>query len=146
MSRVLTSEATGAVVYVFSDDHCPPHVHARHRGDGWVARVRFAYLDRTVALLSIAPLRNVPLQRTVNLLLADIEAALPACRRSWWVTRQPACLDNQWALIRTPDMIEGLPGPAAGAMQVVKAIYDPKGERLQVAFRDGATADVSTRP
>jgi hypothetical protein len=41
MSRVFISEGTGAGIYVFSDDHCPAHVHARHRGEGWIARVRF---------------------------------------------------------------------------------------------------------
>ena len=99
-----------------------------------------------VTLLSIAPLKKAPLQRTVNFLLADIEAALPACRRSRWVTKRTACLDNQWAILRTPDMIEVLPGPASGATQVAEAVYDPEEERLQVAFRDGATVDVSTRP
>jgi hypothetical protein len=72
MSRVLISESTGAAVYVFSDDHCPPHVHARHRGDGWIARVRFSYLSGSVELMSVAPLKNYPLQRTMNRLLADI--------------------------------------------------------------------------
>jgi len=31
MSRVFISEDTGAGIYVFSDDHCPAHVHARQR-------------------------------------------------------------------------------------------------------------------
>jgi hypothetical protein len=81
MSRVLISESTGAAVYVFSDDHCPPHVHARHRGDGWIARVRFSYLSSQVELMSVAPLKNYPVQRTVNRLLADVEAGAPTCRR-----------------------------------------------------------------
>ena len=71
MSRVFVSEATGAVIYVFADDHCPPHVHARHRGESWVARVRFSYVSSEVGLISIAPLKNVPLQRVVNELLDD---------------------------------------------------------------------------
>jgi len=66
MSRVFISAGTGAGIYVFSDDHCPAHVHARHRGEGWIARVRFSYLDRTVELISIAPAKNIPLQRVVN--------------------------------------------------------------------------------
>jgi hypothetical protein len=81
MSRVLISERTGATIYLFSDDHCPPHVHARHRGDGSIARVRFSHLSSSVELMSIAPLQNYPLQRTVKRLLADIEAGLPTCRR-----------------------------------------------------------------
>ena len=60
MIRVFVSEATGAVVYVFTDDHCPPHVHARHRGDDWIARIGFSYLGEDVTLLSIAPLKNIP--------------------------------------------------------------------------------------
>ena len=146
MSRVLTSESTGAVIYVFSDDHCPPHVHARHHGDGWIARVRFSYLDPAVELMSIAPTKNLPLQRTVNRLLADIEAGLPACRRSWWVTKQTACLANQWAVMRTPERIELTAEPAVNARRIADASYDPDQELLRVTFQDGTTADVSTRP
>jgi hypothetical protein len=76
MSRIFVSEATGAAIYVFADDHCPPHIHARHRSEGWVARVRFSYIDSAVELSSIAPLKNVPLQRVVNALLDDIRARL----------------------------------------------------------------------
>jgi hypothetical protein len=77
------SDGTGAGIYVFSDDHCPPHVHVRHRGDGWIARVRFSYLAAAVELISIIPAKNVPLRRIVSRLLSDIEARLPDCRRSW---------------------------------------------------------------
>lgn len=146
MSRVFTSEGTGAVVYVFSDDHCPPHVHARHRGDGWIARVRFSYLNGQVGLMSIAPLKNSPLQRTVNRLLADIEADLPACRRSWWATRQTTCLANQWAVVSVLGQVELSPEPQAGAKRITDAAYNPDGERLSMTFPDGTTLDVSTKP
>ena len=76
------SEATGAMIYVFADDHCPSHVHARHRRDGWVARVRFSYVGSAVELISIAPLKNLPRQRVVNDLLDEIQARLADCRRS----------------------------------------------------------------
>ena len=52
MSRIFVSEATGATVYVFADDHCPPHVHARHRGEEWIARVKFSYVCNAVKLIS----------------------------------------------------------------------------------------------
>jgi hypothetical protein len=148
MSRVFTSEGTGAAVYVFSDDHCPPHVHARHRGDGWIARVRFSYLGSAVDLVSIAPLRNSPLQRTVNHLLSDIRVALPACRRIWWLTKRTTCLTNQWVVVLAPERIQLSPEPVAKAKakQIADAIYDPNQKRLRVIFKDGTTADVSTRP
>jgi len=140
---VFISPSTGAGVYVFSDDHCPPHVHARHRGDGWVARVRFSFVDSEVELLSIAPLRNVPLRRTVNALLDDIETELPACRQGWWRIRQTTCLANQWAR-EMPHRLELLPAsaPEPDARQIADAIYDPDQEQLRVTFQDGVTLDV----
>ena len=66
MSRVFVSESTGAAIYVFSDDHCPAHVHARHRGEGWIARVKFSYVNDAVKLMGIAPAKDIPLQRVVN--------------------------------------------------------------------------------
>ncbi|HWE92755.1 MAG TPA: hypothetical protein VG269_02170 [Tepidisphaeraceae bacterium] len=146
MSRVFVSEATGAVIYVFADDHCPPHVHARHRGEGWIARVGFSYVDHEVALISIAPLRNVPLQRVVNELLDDIQARLTDCRRSWWRTRQTTCLANQWALTPAAGAIELHPDRTRGAKQIADAVYDPATERLRVTFRDRTTTEVSARP
>ena len=146
MSRVFVSEATGAVIYVFADDHCPPHVHARHRGEDWVARVRFSYVGSDVKLLSIAPLKNVPLQRVVNELLDDIQARLTDCRRSWWTTRQTACLANQWAIAPPGGKVVVCAERTQGAKQIADASYDPSTERLRVTFRDGTTADASTRP
>jgi len=146
MSRVFTSNGTGAAVYVFSDDHCPPHVHARHRGDGWIARVGFSYLGSAVVVVSIAPLKNSPLQRTVNRLLADVMAELPACRKVWWATRQTTCLANQWAVVLAPERIEVLPEPVQGAKRIVDASYDPAQELLRMSFQDGTTTDVNTRP
>jgi hypothetical protein len=146
MSRVFVSAATGAVIYVFADDHCPPHVHARHRGEGWVARVRFSYVSGDVELISIAPLKNVPLQRVVNELLDDIQAQLMDCRRSWWMTRQITCLANQWAVAPAASEIKLCSERTREAKQIADASYDPATEQLRVTFRDGTTAEVSTRP
>jgi len=145
MSRVFVSEATGAAIHVFADDHCPPHVHARHRGEGWVACVRFSYIGSEVTLISIAPLKNVPLQRVVNALLDDILARLTDCRRSWWTTRQTTCLANQWAGAPASGMIELCSERTREAKQIADAAYAPATERLRVTFRDGTTVDVSTR-
>ena len=142
MSRVFISAGTGAGVYVFSDDHCPAHVHAHHRGDGWIARVRFSYLGNTVELISVVPVKNVPLQRVVNHVLSDVRARLPDCRRSWWLTRRTTCLANQWALVNGPGRIELLSKAAAGAKQIADAEYDPANDQVHVTFQDGTTEQV----
>ena len=142
MSRVFISEGTGAGIYVFSDDHCPAHVHARQRGDGWIARVRFSYLDSAAELISIAPVKNVPLQRVVNRLLSDVRARLPDCRRSWWLTRGTTCLANQWAMVSKAGNIELLSKPVPSAKQIAKAEYEAGNERVRVIFRDGTRVQV----
>jgi len=146
MSRVFVSEATGAVIYVFADDHCPPHVHARHRGEDWVARVGFFYVGSTVELISIAPLKNVPRQRVVNELLDEIHTRLADCRRSWWTTKQTTCLTNQWATAPGAGLIELRLERTSDAKQITNASYDPLTERLHVTFRDGTTVEVSAQP
>lgn len=145
MSRIFVSEATGAAVYVFADDHCPPHVHARHRGEGWIARVRFSYVGSVVALISIAPLKNVLLQRVMNALLDDMQARLADCRRNWWTTRQTTCLANQWAVVPSAEKIALRSERAPSAKQIADATYDPSAGRLYVTFRDGTTAEASTQ-
>jgi hypothetical protein len=144
MSRVFVSEGTRAVIYVFADDHCPPHVHARHRGEGWIARVRFSYVDNAIELVSIAPLKNVPRQRVVNRLLDDVQTRLADCRRAWWTTRRTTCLANQWAIAQAGEF-EIRTERAPDAKQIADAGYDPAADQLHVVFRDGTTAEVSTQ-
>lgn len=146
MSRIFVSEATRAVIYVFAYDHCPPHIHARHRGENWIARVRFSYVDNEVGLISIAPLKNVPLQRVLNELLDEIRARLIDCRRTWWTTRQTTCLVNQWAVALAAGKIELRSERTRAAKQIADASYDPAAERLCVTFRDGTTAEASGQP
>jgi hypothetical protein len=114
--RVFISAGTGARIYVFSDD--------------------------TVELISIAPVKNVPLQRVVNRLLSDVQLRLPACRRGWWLTRGTTCLANQWAMVSKAGKIELLPKPAPCAKQIAEAEYDPYKEQVQVIFRDGTKVQV----
>lgn len=146
MSRVFVCEDTGATIYVFSNDHCPPHVHARHRGEGWIARVRFSYFSSTVELMSLSPIKSVPLQRVVNQLLDSIQDRLSDCRQSWWMTNRTACLTNQWALLPADGKMEMLSKQRPDSKQIADASYDPATERRRVTFRDRTITEVRLRP
>jgi hypothetical protein len=89
---------------------------------GGIARVGFSYLSNAVRLVSIAPAKNIPLQRVVNQFLDDIQQQLANCRRFWWVIRGTTCLSNQWAVVPKP-----------------------KAESLHVTFKGGITEDVRLR-
>lgn len=104
--------------------------------------MRFAYLSSAVNLISIAPVKNVPLQRVVNHLLRDVKVRLPDCRRGWWLMRRTTCLANQWAVVREPGRIELLSKPAPGAKQIAEAEYDPENEQVHVIFQDGTREEV----
>jgi hypothetical protein len=141
MSRVFVSNGTGATVYVFSNDHCPPHVSARHRGEEWIARIQFSYLSEAVRLWSIEPIGNAPTQRAINRLLDEVQAQLAACRRAWWETQQTACLEGQWIVISQDGLITPTESRGPEAKQIVRAIYDADTKRLWVEFSDGTTAE-----
>ena len=138
MSRVFVSGITGAVVHVFADDHCPPDVHARHQGEGWIARVGFSFVGDAVALVSLAPTRSLPFPRVVNRLLDEVRARLAECRGMWWTTMRTTCLDNRWAAVAASGAIVLLAKRGAGAQQIVRATYDPVADRMLVVFRNGA--------
>jgi hypothetical protein len=138
MSRVCVSARTGAAIYVFAADHCPPHIHARHRGEGWTARVRFSFVTNEVELVSVTPLRNAPLPRAIGELLDDVRSELPACRRTWWTMQNSVCLANRWAL-EDPQAVTVLTERRPKAVQIEDADYDPQSGRLRIVFRD-ATA------
>jgi hypothetical protein len=104
--------------------------------------VRFSYLDNTVDLISIAPAKNIPLQRVVNRLLSDVQARLPDCRRGWWLTRATTCLANQWAIVSKAGEIVLLPKQTPSAKQIAEAKYDPTKEQVRVIFRDGTKTQV----
>jgi len=80
MSRVFVLEGTGAAIYVFSNDHCPPHVHARHRGEGWIARVSFSYVSSDLELMTIVAAKSMPSQRLMNRLFDNIQDRIWDCR------------------------------------------------------------------
>jgi hypothetical protein len=104
--------------------------------------VRFSYHGSTVEIVSIVPVKNVPLQRVVNRLLSDVRERLPDCRRSWWLMRRTTCLVNQWAVVREPGRIELLSEPGPRAKQIVEAEYDPANEQIHVIFQDGTIEQV----
>lgn len=140
MSRVFVSAATGADVYVFAEDHCPPHVHARHRGEGWIARVVFTFLGTGVSLLSITPLPRAPTRRTMNCLLDEVQDQLALCRRAWWRLRRTTCLENQWVRLE-PTRARAAAGMQT-AKQIASASYAADMDRVHIVLHDGAAMEV----
>ena len=104
--------------------------------------LKFSYVNDAVKFMSIAPAKDIPLQRVVNRLLSEFHKRLPDCRRSWWITRRTTCLANQWAIVPERGKVELASKGASHAKQISEGQYAPESESLHVAFRDGTTAQV----
>jgi hypothetical protein len=57
---------TGARVIIASDDHCPPHVLAFHRTEGWIVSFVVPMRPSRLVVLSIAPTGQAMRQRQLN--------------------------------------------------------------------------------
>ena len=136
----LFKSATGAKVVIVSEDHCPPHVHALHRAEGWVVRLWFSFASRDTGVLSIAPTNGAVRPRQLNQMLDEISAHLAACRKLWWDNMRATCLENKWALLVPPDRLVILDRRQSGAKRVRLAAYDDATQTLKVTFTDDSQA------
>src|SRR5271165_682388 len=73
-------------VFIGAEDHPPPHVHAVHTGEGWVARFRFSFLSDVTGLYRFRRRGRRPTEATLNDVADAIMANLAACRAGWWAT------------------------------------------------------------
>jgi len=73
-------------VFIGAEDHPPPHVHAVHAGEGWIARFRFSFLSDVTGLYRFRRRGRRPMTATLDRVAEDIVTKLPACREGWWIT------------------------------------------------------------
>lgn len=121
------------------DEHCPPHVHIGHKGEGWEARIQFSYVDDVVSVMEIYPARGKPGIATLNAVLAEIQAALAICRCKWLMVVPDMDLNNKWVQITGANR-KGklLTRKAKGAVQVRTASYDAETRVVTLRMRDGS--------
>ena len=120
-------------VFIAAEDHPPPHVHAVHTGEGWVARFRFSFLSDVTGLYRFRRRGRWPTEATLDRVAEAIMARLPACRASWWAThgsRHEINLVNRQVETRRVEGADGLLAkvalkPTKAAVDIVSAGYDP---------------------
>ncbi|MDR3525606.1 MAG: hypothetical protein P4L66_16060 [Acetobacteraceae bacterium] len=136
----LFKSTTGAKVVIASEDHCPPHVHALHRAEGWVVRLWFSFASRDTGVLSIAPTTGAVRPKQLNQMLDEISANLAACRKLWWHSMGTTCLENKWALLTSANHLAILNRRQNEAKRVRSAAYDAATHILKVTFTDDTQA------
>ncbi len=74
-------------VFIAAEDHPPPHVHAEHTGEGWVARYRFSFLSDVAGLYRFSRKGHRPTPATLATVRDGIVANIGLCRAEWWATQ-----------------------------------------------------------
>lgn len=134
-------------VFIAAEDHPPPHVHAVHSGEGWVARFRFSFLTDVTGLYRFRHRRRRPTHATLDHVAEAVMANLPACRENWWNThgqRHEIGLVNRRVETRRIDGGDGFLAkvalkPTKAAAAILSAGYDPGSGKVTLALDDGRT-------
>jgi len=138
-------------VFVGAEDHPPPHVHAVHSGEGWVARFRFSFLSDVTGLYRFRRRGRRPTTATLDRVAEAIMANLPACRENWWVThgsRHEIGLVNRRIETRSTEGDDGFLAkvalkPGKAAVGIVSAGYDPARDRVALTLEGGRTLSLT---
>jgi hypothetical protein len=125
----------GIRIFIPAGDHCPPHVHASHRGEGWEAKFEFSFLDGQVRLKQVLPAMLAPSKTTLDMAGGAIAANLGRCRNLWWRYYERTCLDNKWIRLLPKERIEVLPKkPSAGkTWRIAASDYGPATGRIRLS-------------
>jgi hypothetical protein len=126
-----------AEVVIRTRDHCPPHVHAFCRSEGWEARVAFSFLENRVELMELTVARGGrdPGLAVSNLIKRAVQTERALCREKWWQIYETTCLENKW--LTGGSEIGLATAKVAGARQVQFARYNPTNMKLQIGFNSG---------
>ena len=132
-------------VFIGAEDHPPPHVHAVHTGEGWIARFRFSFLSDVTGLYRFRRRGRKPTTATLDQVAETIVANFPACRAGWWITqgaRHEIGLVNRRIETRPITGGDGLlakvalkPGKATAI--IVAAGYDAASGKVALTLDDG---------
>jgi hypothetical protein len=134
----------GAVrVFIAAEDHPPPHVHAWHPGESWLARFRFSYLSDIAGLYGVRTINRRPRARTLTMIEDAVIENLALCRAAWWQTHGAAV--GLGLVNRRIELHPRAAGPLARvasrpttrATAIASATYDPAGQLVRLVLVDG---------
>ena len=135
----------GVKVFIGAEDHPPPHVHAYHPGEGWLARYRFSFLSDVAGLYRFKRSGRRPTNATLDAIAADIEANIRLCRAEWWNThggRAGIGLVNRQAETRPTSSGDGILvrvalKPEQPSFGIVSAAYNVTTGKVALVLSDG---------
>lgn len=120
------------------DEHCPPHVHIGHKGQGWEAKIGFSYVSDQVTVMEVYSAQGRPTTATLNAVLAEVSANLLRCREKWPQVVPDLHLDNRWVMVAKDGKVKLLQEYKPGARQIHTAEYAPAQNQVTLVMKDGS--------
>lgn len=97
MSKVASFKGIDVVIRT-RDEHCEPHVHAFHVGQGWELRVFFSYVSDEIIDVELLH-GKLPKQAVVQTIMDKVIDHLDKAREFFWDAVHNVCLDNQYIVV-----------------------------------------------
>jgi len=113
----------GTRIVVRTRDHCDPHVHAIHKGEGWEFRIYFSYAN-TLVQAELPALKGNPKTSRIQECMNAVTDELDKCRREFWTAMQCVCLENQYVKLVNGVILDAVSNES-GALKVSAAKYHP---------------------
>ena len=115
------------------DEHCEPHVHAFHEGEGWELRIFFSFV--TPHIVDVERYHGAaPKEGVVQACMNKVIDLLDKLRKLFWDAVQTVCLDNKFVAV-VNGVVQPVSSKTPGALRVRMARYDAKEESIELTAR-----------
>ncbi len=128
MPKVFKQTSGGLSIEVLTrDEHCPPHVHVMHRGEGWEIKVYFSFAEHGQGSYRVEAVAHggMPSIGRVNTVINLIARGRRDCRRKWWKYLATVCLRNQWLEVDATGVVRFAAPNSPNAAVANVAAYEP---------------------
>jgi len=119
------------------NEHCEPHVHAYHEGDGWELKIFFSYVTDQIGGVQLEA-GTLPKRRVVQDCIDAVFDKLDDCRAQFWEATESrdlyCCLKNQYVQITQNGFVVPAAPNVTGAMLVKTAKYLPDERSIEFSI------------
>jgi hypothetical protein len=115
-----------SIAVLTRDEHCPPHVHVMHQGEGWEIKVHFSFAEHGQGTYWVEPVAHsgMPSISRVNAVINRIARGRRECRTKWWKYLATVCLSNQWLEVDAAGVVRLAAPNLPNAAVVSAAAYE----------------------
>lgn len=143
MSKVTSFKGIDIVIRT-RDEHCEPHVHAFHIGQGWELRVFFSYVSDEIIEIELLHGKS-PKQAVVQEIMNKVIDHLDGARELFWEAVGDTCLNNKYIVVVKGVVRSALPA-TTNAVLVKTASYLPAKKSIEYKVSGSAVPLIAKCP